>query len=582
MSLPSSASILAIQKAYVAFYGRPADYAGMIYWAGVLDQNGGNLNAVIQSFGNSVESSSLYGSSGTAARIDKIYQQLFNRAADEAGKAYWAGEIDAGRTTLQSAALAIMNGAQNDDLALINRKVVAAQNFTETLRSQNMSHAYGEADIAPARAYLSNVTAGMSDSSLNALLQNSMLEVQNATWTKLITASNVYWYSDLGYYAKWAPFDGGMVFGTSGQINYNVARDVFMAKLDDSLNPSLAVRLGNAAYGETLDGMSKSNAGFLAWGDLHNQSSTALSNLQFVWSLDADLRPLAAAHIGTTNGSAPTINDVKQLANGKILVVGQQNNVADNWDAFAIIFNSDMTVHAQKRFDGPANGSSENFLNSYEFADGSLLLMGSGGELLKVDQSLNIIASRDIDYYYTRNNIQPLENGLFLVYYSNSFMILDQSLAVKSYFTTSDISELVLKSPGYFTAYDSPGRFFDLHIDTSNPASPILEASNYKDLTTRSGSKVYIEKLSASDDVVTAVYNNEIFTFNMAAPASPNLAADYRLSDVATTISWNVRTYTTYMEPGWTAADLQIVAVGSLPDYNLTSGLIQNAGVTAI
>src|SRR5690606_17752558 len=126
MAIPSSNSLKAIHQAYIAYYGRPADSAGLSYWASVLDQNGGNLASVIQSFGNSDESRALYGNTAsTSERIDKIYQQLFNRPAEEAGRDYWAAEIDAGRVTLQSAALEFLNGAQGDDLILVNRKLAA-------------------------------------------------------------------------------------------------------------------------------------------------------------------------------------------------------------------------------------------------------------------------------------------------------------------------------------------------------------------------------------------------------------------------------------------------------------------------
>jgi S-layer protein len=48
-----------IQKAYIAYYGRPADPAGQDYWATQLDKAGGNLDVIINAFGNSVESTHL-------------------------------------------------------------------------------------------------------------------------------------------------------------------------------------------------------------------------------------------------------------------------------------------------------------------------------------------------------------------------------------------------------------------------------------------------------------------------------------------------------------------------------------------
>src|SRR5690606_12090171 len=111
----------------------------------------------------------------------------------------------------------------------------------------------------------------------------------------------------------------------------------------------------------------------------------------FIWSVDADFKPLAAIHVGAAGGQAPTIHDVTMLSDGRILVVGQQNNVADNWDAYALVLNSDLTVHAQKTFDSPIIGSFELFKHGFELSDGNLLLRGNYGELFKVTQDLTVL-----------------------------------------------------------------------------------------------------------------------------------------------------------------------------------------------
>ena len=40
---------------YVAYYGRPGDPGSVDFWAEQLDAVGGNLNAIIDAFGNSQE-----------------------------------------------------------------------------------------------------------------------------------------------------------------------------------------------------------------------------------------------------------------------------------------------------------------------------------------------------------------------------------------------------------------------------------------------------------------------------------------------------------------------------------------------
>jgi hypothetical protein len=44
-----------VQKIYIAYYGRPADAVGLAFWESQLEATGGNLSAIIVSFGASPE-----------------------------------------------------------------------------------------------------------------------------------------------------------------------------------------------------------------------------------------------------------------------------------------------------------------------------------------------------------------------------------------------------------------------------------------------------------------------------------------------------------------------------------------------
>ena len=57
-----------VQKAYVAYYGRPADPAGQTYWAQRMDSEGQSLDAIIGAFGNSDEFNRRYGGLTRAMR----------------------------------------------------------------------------------------------------------------------------------------------------------------------------------------------------------------------------------------------------------------------------------------------------------------------------------------------------------------------------------------------------------------------------------------------------------------------------------------------------------------------------------
>ena len=108
--MPISATDL--NKAYLAYFGRPADLTGKTYFA-TLEQAD-----VIKAFDASAESKALYGNDA-AAKVNAIYQNLFNRNAEPEGLVYWTTLINQGRVTAAGAAFAILNGAQGTDATAV-------------------------------------------------------------------------------------------------------------------------------------------------------------------------------------------------------------------------------------------------------------------------------------------------------------------------------------------------------------------------------------------------------------------------------------------------------------------------------
>ena len=148
-----------IQRMYIGYYGRPADYEGMSYWAAQLERNNGNMGAIMEAFVNSSEFVSLYGSvddNTIAGFVDRVYTTLFNRPAEEAGKAYYVDAFNMGGFTPATLAANIMYGAQGLDALTIDNKVIAAKMFTEAVRSLNASFSGDVYDAAD--QFLSQVT----------------------------------------------------------------------------------------------------------------------------------------------------------------------------------------------------------------------------------------------------------------------------------------------------------------------------------------------------------------------------------------------------------------------------------------
>lgn len=80
---------LAMQEAYIAYYGRPADGVGLHYWGASLYQENGDLEALISAYGTSVEYTSRYGALADDALINVLYQNMFGRDTDAVGRQWY-------------------------------------------------------------------------------------------------------------------------------------------------------------------------------------------------------------------------------------------------------------------------------------------------------------------------------------------------------------------------------------------------------------------------------------------------------------------------------------------------------------
>ena len=158
--MAASAYTDTVQKVYIAYYGRAADPVGLAYWSGEIDTAGGSIAAIMASFGASAEATTLYGSLSNTAMVNAIYQQSFGRDADFAGLMYYAGQLSAGTMTAVSIAQNIFDGAAGDDATMLANKLVVAKAYTAAIDTSSEVVAYsGTVAAAAARTLLSTVDA---------------------------------------------------------------------------------------------------------------------------------------------------------------------------------------------------------------------------------------------------------------------------------------------------------------------------------------------------------------------------------------------------------------------------------------
>jgi len=154
-STASSGAIETVQKAYLAYYGRPGDPAGVNYWALRLDAAGGSWTThILDSFGNSEEFQSRFGSLSTSDLIANIYRQLFNREPEQAGLDFFISLLNSRQSSLSQISVDILNGAMGDDASIITNKLLVCQYF-----SQKVADGMSYDSIEQAKSILTEVTS---------------------------------------------------------------------------------------------------------------------------------------------------------------------------------------------------------------------------------------------------------------------------------------------------------------------------------------------------------------------------------------------------------------------------------------
>lgn len=125
-----------VQKAYLAYYGRPGDLGGLVYWTQRLDAAGGDLAAIIQAFGDSPEFRERYGALSNQELVDGLYQQLLGRPAEPAGLAYYVEQLSSDRATLQTIALDVIFGAINEDAVTVEHRLEVSRYYLSQLEQR--------------------------------------------------------------------------------------------------------------------------------------------------------------------------------------------------------------------------------------------------------------------------------------------------------------------------------------------------------------------------------------------------------------------------------------------------------------
>ncbi|MBB6182075.1 beta strand repeat-containing protein [Pseudorhizobium flavum] len=147
-----------IQGIYIALFGRPADPLGLAYFE--AETNGGADLTAIGDLAATAEYQNRFEGMSNVEIVNSIYQSLYGRDADLAGLTFFVNALQDGTYNINNIAIAILDGAQGNDAAILANKLEAANLFTASLDTGSEVVAYQGDDAAAAgRAFLSGVTS---------------------------------------------------------------------------------------------------------------------------------------------------------------------------------------------------------------------------------------------------------------------------------------------------------------------------------------------------------------------------------------------------------------------------------------
>ncbi|MFH0728835.1 MAG: DUF4214 domain-containing protein [Pseudomonadota bacterium] len=239
-----------IEGIYVAYWGRAADPEGLGYWLGQYEAGTLDLAGIAENFASSDEGTDAYAyfnavfnypgypisDSMRQTFIESIYQNLFDRAPDAEGLAYWTDILATGASSPGAFIANIINAAYEgregdsaDDWANLDAKIQIAEYYTDQIVELGITWTV-EDNLLQATAVLEGIDA---DTDIDA--------------AKLAVDDAIAGAGDIGQ---------TLTFTTSAQDNLvgGTGDDIFRAEVTSSVQPSTTNTLTGGDKGDGLGG----------------------------------------------------------------------------------------------------------------------------------------------------------------------------------------------------------------------------------------------------------------------------------------------------------------------------------------
>ncbi|NEV61102.1 C1 family peptidase [Thiorhodococcus minor] len=158
-----------VAEIYVATMGYAPDDEGLQYWVGNIQSGGWQPVTVAQSFFDQPLVKEKYPDSlGYGALIDALYQNIFGRAADDEGRAYWLAELESGTRMRNEMIIALIEGGwanpdAAEDMERFGNRIQVAIAFAEAQGERGIVYSALSSDVQQSlRQAGTDVLAGVS------------------------------------------------------------------------------------------------------------------------------------------------------------------------------------------------------------------------------------------------------------------------------------------------------------------------------------------------------------------------------------------------------------------------------------
>jgi hypothetical protein len=409
-----------ITELYIGYYNRAPDPAGETYWVGQL-QGGMSLSAIAQSYSVQTESTNLYpflASPNTAstvavqAFVTSVYENLFNRAPDPAGEAYWVSQLQTGASTVGGAIINIISGAQLNDLVTINNKVTVGDYYDTQIFNNNVQFSDSVALSALGAVTFDTSSIAAAETIINAYVTGQVYvgyyfpTTSNVNY--VLPLSNVAPAFTLNFPGGYNILDAGVVIthsqatGDSLSINYNGTGSGYLTleSLISTSDTTISIASNNTAASSNnlLYQINETNNALITvtiTGSsqfvLGNLSPSGAPNLSDGIVTDS---AIAAASSATTTASSLTLIDASATTGGVDILAGASNVAGGAYVKTGMLSADNMITYTGLTIKGGSGQDKiENDANNGVVTDGNhngdVIYLGGSGASATFDAGAN-------------------------------------------------------------------------------------------------------------------------------------------------------------------------------------------------